>query len=102
MILALEDKSWWDSPDSTVDSFNNCDQFTIAWLSLEAPLVFDSANYFGGCSYAMRTPVSSGVLFAATVGVRHAAVPRSNQMRLSVSMEAKHIVPLIRLSMTAY
>ena len=52
MILALEDKSWWDSPASTVDSLNNCDQFTIAWLSLEAPLVFDSADYFGGCSYA--------------------------------------------------
>ena len=47
-------------------------------------------------------PVSSGVSSAATVGVRHAAVPRSNQMRLSMSMEAKHTVPLIRLSMTAY
>ena len=39
--------------------------------------------------------VSSRVLSAATVGVRYAAVPRSNQMRLSVSMEAKHIILLI-------
>ena len=46
--------------------------------------------------------VSSGVSLAATVGVRHKAVPRSSRMRLSVSMEAKHTLPLIRLSMTAY
>ena len=39
---------------------------------------------------------------AATVGVRHKAVPQSSRMRLSVSMEAKHTLPLIRLSMTAY
>ena len=46
--------------------------------------------------------VSSGVSLAATVGVRHEAVPRSSRMRLSVSMEAKHTLPPIRLSMTAY
>ena len=46
--------------------------------------------------------VSSGVSLAATVGVRHKAVPRSSRMRLSVSMEAKHTLPPIRLSMTAY
>ena len=46
--------------------------------------------------------VSSGVSLAATVGVRHEAVPRSSRMRLSVSMEAKHTLPSIRLSMTAY
>ena len=46
--------------------------------------------------------VSSGVLLAATVGVRHEAVPRSSRMRLSVSIEAEHTLPSIRLSMTAY
>ena len=46
--------------------------------------------------------VSSGVLLAATVGVRHEAVPRSSRMRLSVSIEAKHTLPSIRLSITAY
>ena len=46
--------------------------------------------------------ISSGVSFAATVGVRHEAVPRSSRMRLSVSIEAKHTLPSIRLSMTAY
>ena len=46
--------------------------------------------------------VSSGVSLAVTVGVRHEAVPRSSRMRLSVSMKAKHTLPSIRLSMTAY
>ena len=56
---------------------------------------FEDKATGGGCH------ISSGVSSAATVGVRHEAVPRLSQIRLSVRRE-QNPVPLIQFSMTAY
>ena len=102
-------------PESTTPKLPRiCDYNPRIFLNVNTPWsTFICGSQGSGKSYSLSCilenclipsglGVSSGVSLAATVGVRHKAVPRSSRMRLSVSMKAKHTLPSIRLSMTAY